>query len=172
VALIACERRILSPASDPRAPMWSSKSRRTPRSYKPTQRYWNGLLPNWCRMRYVTARLAPLRKLRPAPMAQLSRSESSTAALASSKRIGIKFSCHSSGSGIGLALSRGLVEAMSGNLRPEETPGGGLTMTISLPAVPADTMTSRKAAPQQASLATSQPKRRASDHDPRARRRR
>jgi two-component system sensor histidine kinase KdpD len=88
------------------------------------------------------------------------------------ERIGIKFSCHSSGSGIGLALSRGLVEAMSGNLRPEETPGGGLTMTISLPAVPADTMTSRKAAPQQASLATSQPKRRASDHDPRARRRR
>jgi two-component system, OmpR family, sensor histidine kinase KdpD len=32
-------------------------------------------------------------------------------------------------------LSRGLVEAMSGTLTPEGTPGGGLTMTISLPAV-------------------------------------
>jgi two-component system, OmpR family, sensor histidine kinase KdpD len=42
---------------------------------------------------------------------------------------------NTSGVGLGLALSRGLVEAMSGTLRPEETPGGGLTMTISLPAV-------------------------------------
>jgi len=43
---------------------------------------------------------------------------------------------NSSGVGLGLALSRGLVEAMSGSLRPEGTPGGGLTMTISLPAAP------------------------------------
>jgi two-component system sensor histidine kinase KdpD len=42
---------------------------------------------------------------------------------------------NTSGVGLGLALSRGLVEAMSGTLSPEETPGGGLTMTISLPAV-------------------------------------
>jgi two-component system, OmpR family, sensor histidine kinase KdpD len=42
---------------------------------------------------------------------------------------------NTSGVGLGLALSRGLVEAMSGTLTPEETPGGGLTMTISLPAV-------------------------------------
>jgi len=41
---------------------------------------------------------------------------------------------NTSGVGLGLALSRGLVEAMSGTLSPEETPGGGLTMTISLPA--------------------------------------
>jgi len=41
---------------------------------------------------------------------------------------------NSSGVGLGLALSRGLVEAMSGTLRPEGTPGGGLTMIISLPA--------------------------------------
>jgi NADPH:quinone reductase-like Zn-dependent oxidoreductase len=32
-------------------------------------------------------------------------------------------------------VSRGLTEAMGGTLTPEETPGGGLTMTISLPAV-------------------------------------
>jgi two-component system, OmpR family, sensor histidine kinase KdpD len=42
---------------------------------------------------------------------------------------------NTSGVGLGLALSRGLVESMSGTLSPEVTPGGGLTMTISLPAV-------------------------------------
>jgi two-component system, OmpR family, sensor histidine kinase KdpD len=41
---------------------------------------------------------------------------------------------NTSGVGLGLALSRGLIEAMSGTLTPEGTPGGGLTMTISLPA--------------------------------------
>ncbi len=43
------------------------------------------------------------------------------------------------GVGLGLAVSRGLTEAMGGTLQPAETPGGGLTMTISLPAaLPAD----------------------------------
>ncbi len=37
------------------------------------------------------------------------------------------------GAGLGLALSRGLTEAMGGTLTPEETPGGGLTMTLALP---------------------------------------
>jgi two-component system, OmpR family, sensor histidine kinase KdpD len=41
---------------------------------------------------------------------------------------------NTSGVGLGLALSRGLVEAMSGTLSPEATPGGGLTMIIALPA--------------------------------------
>ncbi|WP_194905587.1 sensor histidine kinase [Catenulispora rubra] len=40
---------------------------------------------------------------------------------------------NTTGIGLGLALSRGLVEAMSGTLIPEETPGGGLTMVITLP---------------------------------------
>ena len=40
----------------------------------------------------------------------------------------------SPGVGLGLALSRGLTEAMGGTLEPQETPGGGLTMVISLPA--------------------------------------
>jgi two-component system sensor histidine kinase KdpD len=38
------------------------------------------------------------------------------------------------GLGLGLALSRGLVEAMAGTLELEETPGGGLTVAFSLPA--------------------------------------
>ncbi|MFC7242079.1 DUF4118 domain-containing protein [Catellatospora aurea] len=41
-----------------------------------------------------------------------------------------------SGVGLGLALSRGLIEAMGGTLLPETTPGGGLTMVLNLPAVP------------------------------------
>ena len=40
----------------------------------------------------------------------------------------------SPGVGLGLALSRGLTEAMGGTLDPHETPGGGLTMVISLAA--------------------------------------
>ena len=38
--------------------------------------------------------------------------------------------------GLGLALSRGLVEAMGGTLLPEDTPGGGLTMVVALRPAP------------------------------------
>ncbi|MFF3560493.1 ATP-binding protein [Streptomyces sp. NPDC002574] len=41
---------------------------------------------------------------------------------------------NTTGLGLGLALSRGLTEAMGGTLVPEDTPGGGLTMVLSLPA--------------------------------------
>lgn len=41
---------------------------------------------------------------------------------------------NTTGLGLGLALSRGLVEAMHGTLRTEPTPGGGLTVVLSLPA--------------------------------------
>jgi two-component system, OmpR family, sensor histidine kinase KdpD len=38
------------------------------------------------------------------------------------------------GVGLGLALARGLTEAMHGTLVPDDTPGGGLTMILTLPA--------------------------------------
>ena len=41
------------------------------------------------------------------------------------------------GVGLGLVVSRGLAEAMGGTVEPQETPGGGLTMVVSLPAAPA-----------------------------------
>jgi two-component system, OmpR family, sensor histidine kinase KdpD len=41
------------------------------------------------------------------------------------------------GVGLGLVVSRGLAEAMGGTVEAEETPGGGLTMVVSLPAAPA-----------------------------------
>jgi two-component system sensor histidine kinase KdpD len=40
------------------------------------------------------------------------------------------------GVGLGLAVARGLTEAMGGTLVASDTPDGGLTMTVTLPAVP------------------------------------
>ena len=43
------------------------------------------------------------------------------------------------GIGLGLALSKGFVEGMGGTLDAEDTPGGGLTMVVSLPAAGEET---------------------------------
>lgn len=47
---------------------------------------------------------------------------------------------NTAGIGLGLALSKGFTEGMGGTLTAEDTPGGGLTMVVSLPvaAVPGD----------------------------------
>ncbi|ANP74660.1 ATP-binding protein [Cryobacterium arcticum] len=42
---------------------------------------------------------------------------------------------NTTGLGLGLALSKGFVEGMGGTLEAEDTPGGGLTMVVSLDAV-------------------------------------
>ena len=59
---------------------------------------------------------------------------------------------NTTGIGLGLALSRGLTEAMHGTIEPEETPGGGLTMALSLPAAPgmAHTLPGEHTEPQSA----------------------
>ena len=49
---------------------------------------------------------------------------------------------NTTGVGLGLALSRGLVEAMGGTVVPEETPGGGLTMCITLRCTPSAAISS------------------------------
>jgi two-component system sensor histidine kinase KdpD len=40
----------------------------------------------------------------------------------------------SSGIGLGMSVAKGFVDAMGGTIRTEDTPGGGLTVVISLPA--------------------------------------
>ncbi|KQR54429.1 histidine kinase [Leifsonia sp. Leaf336] len=49
------------------------------------------------------------------------------------------------GIGLGLALSKGFAEGMGGTLEAEDTPGGGLTMVVSLPAATDRTATDRTA---------------------------
>jgi two-component system sensor histidine kinase KdpD len=39
------------------------------------------------------------------------------------------------GVGLGLAVARGFVELLGGEITVEDPPGGGLTMVVSLPAV-------------------------------------
>jgi two-component system sensor histidine kinase KdpD len=59
---------------------------------------------------------------------------------------------NTTGLGLGLALSKGFVEGMGGALEADDTPGGGLTMVVSLPAAPAPDVT-----PLIATSAVSQP---------------
>ncbi len=42
---------------------------------------------------------------------------------------------HGRGVGLGLAIARGFVEAMDGELVLEDTPGGGTTAVVRLPVV-------------------------------------
>jgi len=51
----------------------------------------------------------------------------------------------STGVGLGLAVAKGFVEAMGGELRLEDTPGGGVTVVISLRAVGANPVSAREA---------------------------
>jgi len=73
------------------------------------------------------------------------------------------------GLGLGLAVCRSLTEVMHGTLVPEQTAGGGLTMTLSLPAAPSPARAQR-AQPGWRERGTDQTGRYAGPdhHDPRA----
>jgi two-component system sensor histidine kinase KdpD len=43
------------------------------------------------------------------------------------------------GKGLGLAIAKGFVVAMDGDIWVEDTPGGGATFAVELPAAPKDT---------------------------------
>jgi two-component system sensor histidine kinase KdpD len=47
---------------------------------------------------------------------------------------------NTTGLGLGLVLSKGFIEGMGGSLRVEDTPGGGLTMVVSLQTVSPDSV--------------------------------
>jgi two-component system sensor histidine kinase KdpD len=51
------------------------------------------------------------------------------------------------GVGLGLAVARGFVEAIGGELAAGDTPGGGLTMTVQLPLAPATVPAEQVAVP-------------------------
>ncbi|MDQ6897077.1 MAG: DUF4118 domain-containing protein, partial [Actinomycetota bacterium] len=54
------------------------------------------------------------------------------------------------GVGLGLAVARGLTEAMDGTLWAEDTPGGGLTIAIDLPMAPVHATLAPETAPESA----------------------
>jgi two-component system sensor histidine kinase KdpD len=54
------------------------------------------------------------------------------------ERLGARAGQGPDGVGLGLAVARGFVELMAGELTLEDTPGGGLTAVISLPLTGAD----------------------------------
>jgi len=51
------------------------------------------------------------------------------------QRLGDSSPNGTAGVGLGLAVARGFTEAIGGQLWAEDTPGGGLTMVVSLAAV-------------------------------------
>jgi two-component system, OmpR family, sensor histidine kinase KdpD len=61
---------------------------------------------------------------------------SATAVFAPFQRLGDRDA--TTGVGLGLSVAKGFTEAMGGTIRAEDTPGGGLTLVISLPAAQED----------------------------------
>ena len=61
------------------------------------------------------------------------------------------------GVGLGLAVSRGLMESMNGTITAEDTPGGGLTIVLELPRAAAATHRSHRGAPAPTAAAEAAP---------------
>jgi two-component system sensor histidine kinase KdpD len=75
------------------------------------------------------------------------------------------------GVGLGLAVARGFVEAMHGTLDAEDTPGGGMTMVLTLPTTAPAGATASAGTVSTAEPATSRPtNERRADHAPSPRR--
>ena len=64
------------------------------------------------------------------PRARASRRRSASDVFRPFQRLGDR--SNGSGVGLGLAVARGFVEAMGGEIVVDDTPGGGVTMVISL----------------------------------------
>lgn len=82
------------------------------------------------RVRLTTSRLGPAAQIRIVDHGPGLPPERRDDAFAPFQRLGD--TDNSTGLGLGLALSRGFTEGMGGTLTPEDTPGGGLTMVVTV----------------------------------------
>src|SRR5882757_9070030 len=103
---------------------------------------WRGWWPPWWTTRYATAEV-PGWPCAPVPTPIVSNSvwstpdpeypaPPSTGLFVPFQRLGDRSA--TVGVGLGLSVARGFTEAIGGTLSAEDTPGGGLTVVISLPA--------------------------------------
>ena len=127
----------------PRGERWSSTSSIPSPASRPTRSSWSGLWPTSSTMRSSMPG-GPGSGSKPVRWPDGSTSGSSTAGRASAPRTGTGYSARSSASGtrenqsgvgLGLAVARGFVEAVGGDLDVEDTPGGGCTMVVRIPEV-------------------------------------
>ncbi len=128
----------LDPGVDPAGCGWRSTNG-CPRC-SPTPACWSGWWPTWWTTRCGTG---PAPRSRCAPAATPSTSSCAWSTRdracrpAGADRLFTPFQRlgdrNHDGLGLGLSVARGLTEAMGGTLTAEDTPGGGLTVVISLP---------------------------------------
>jgi two-component system, OmpR family, sensor histidine kinase KdpD len=92
--------------------------------------------PEGVRVRIATSRLGGIAEIRVIDHGPGIAAERRTDMFSPFQRLGD--TDNTAGLGLGLALSRGFAEGMGGTLVPEDTPGGGLTMVVTLPVAERD----------------------------------